>query len=159
MIFFTIVGSLILGFSIISLPLSKKFSKPQNVCPMVDAKNDLKMMPRSESKPSNVFCRLDSAVDVQDSTLMEGLKNLKENPADVSDEIIISLLDAGKIAGYSLEKTLGDFNRAVKIRRRITCMHYITNHKPNLQRVTSRIAFFRLIIMTTQRYLACAVKT
>lgn len=124
MIFFTILGSIILGFSIVSLPLSKKGNKPTNICLLDKTKNEVQNVPSSESKPSSIFSRLDSAVDVQDSTLMDGLKELKENPANVSDDMVVSLLDAGKIAGYSLEKTLGDFNRAVKIRRRITCRSF-----------------------------------
>nr|AMD39052.1 hydroxy methyl glutaryl CoA reductase [Fusarium scirpi] len=49
-------------------------------------------------------------------------KRLKE----MSDEEVVSLSMRGKIPGYALEKTLGDFTRAVKIRRTIIARNKAT---------------------------------
>ena len=110
------MASVILIMSILSIPLSKKPVQKEKDC----LKDEFQQS-KKEACFKSGFSRLDSAIDVQDSDLTDILNNLKENPDSVSDDMIISLLDAGKIAGYSLEKTLGDFNRAVKIRRRIIC--------------------------------------
>nr|KAJ3420448.1 3-hydroxy-3-methylglutaryl-coenzyme A (HMG-CoA) reductase isozyme [Polyrhizophydium stewartii] len=40
-----------------------------------------------------------------------------DGAASLSDDEILALVDAGKIPSYALEKTLGDFTRAVHIRR------------------------------------------
>jgi hydroxymethylglutaryl-CoA reductase (NADPH) len=40
-----------------------------------------------------------------------------QGPESLSDDEIVILVDAGKIQPYALEKTLGDFSRAVRIRR------------------------------------------
>jgi hypothetical protein len=124
MIFFTLAGSMFLLNSMVSLSLSKKDLKKHGD----RLKNDTENEDKKESvdgKVSHGFCRLDSAVDVQDSTLTDNLKELMENPSNVSDDTIVSLLEAGKIASYALEKTLKDFNRAVKIRRIVVCMVFI----------------------------------
>ncbi|CAO3617614.1 unnamed protein product [Cunninghamella blakesleeana] len=42
---------------------------------------------------------------------------LLQSPDDLYDEEVISLVQAGKVAPYALEKTLGDLERAVSIRR------------------------------------------
>ena len=153
-IFFTVMASVILIMSILSIPLSKQSVKKEKGCP----KNELQESKKEASFKSG-FSRLDSAIDVQDSDLTDVLNNLKENPDSVSDEMIISLLDAGKIAGYSLEKTLGDFTRAVKIRRRIICNSCIvTNKQRKPLKAISHKACYLLIIMTTQRFLVCVVK-
>jgi hypothetical protein len=122
MIFFTLVGSMFLLNSMVSLSLSKNKLK----------KDMLKNDGENEDKKDNVdrkvthgFSRLDSAIDVQDSILTDNMRELMENPSNVSDDAIVSLLEAGKIAGYALEKTLKDFNRAVKIRRLIVCTFLI----------------------------------
>jgi hypothetical protein len=120
MIFFTLVGSIVLINSMLSLSLSKEKTLDDVL------KNDTVDEVKKKPLDPNVFARLDSAVDVQEeSTLVDNLEALKENPAHVSDDAIVSLLEAGKIAGYALEKTLQDFNRAVKIRRRVVCMFLI----------------------------------
>ncbi|KAF4948936.1 hypothetical protein FGADI_9220 [Fusarium gaditjirri] len=46
---------------------------------------------------------------------------------EMTDEEVISLSMRGKIPGYALEKTLGDFTRAVKIRRSIIARNKATN--------------------------------
>ncbi|KAF4999662.1 hypothetical protein FGRMN_2311 [Fusarium graminum] len=45
---------------------------------------------------------------------------------EMSDEEIVSLSMRGKIPGYALEKTLGDFTRAVKVRRTIIARNKAT---------------------------------
>ncbi|KAG5663469.1 hypothetical protein KAF25_001405 [Fusarium avenaceum] len=45
---------------------------------------------------------------------------------EMSDEEVVSLSMRGKIPGYALEKTLGDFTRAVKIRRTIIARNKAT---------------------------------
>ncbi|CEI41463.1 3-hydroxy-3-methylglutaryl-coenzyme A reductase [Fusarium venenatum] len=45
---------------------------------------------------------------------------------EMSDEELVSLSMRGKIPGYALEKTLGDFTRAVKIRRTIIARNKAT---------------------------------
>lgn len=44
-----------------------------------------------------------------------------DGAVSLTDEGILSLVDGGKIPSYALEKTLGDFTRAVKIRRDLIC--------------------------------------
>jgi hydroxymethylglutaryl-CoA reductase (NADPH) len=39
----------------------------------------------------------------------------------LSDEEVVVLAQAGKIAAYALEKLLGDLERAVRIRRALIC--------------------------------------
>ena len=41
--------------------------------------------------------------------------------AALNDEEVVLLSQRGKIAPYALEKILGDFTRAVKIRRSLVC--------------------------------------
>lgn len=56
--------------------------------------------------------------------LKELIELYAENPASVklmSDEEVILLGQEGKIQAYALEKVLGDFERAVKIRRALIC--------------------------------------
>ncbi|KAJ3065250.1 3-hydroxy-3-methylglutaryl-coenzyme A (HMG-CoA) reductase isozyme, partial [Quaeritorhiza haematococci] len=87
--------------------------------------------------------RNDSALDI--ATRMGGkprpieicltiLKGNKENgggPAELTDSEIIALVDAGKLPAYSLEKTLGDYVRAVKIRRFLISRSTSTDCLPN----------------------------
>ena len=60
---------------------------------------------------------------VPDLPLIVGLwsKFQANGAVSLSDEEILSLVDGGKIPSYALEKTLGDFTRAVKIRRDLIC--------------------------------------
>ena len=39
----------------------------------------------------------------------------------LNDEEVIMLAENGKVAAYALEKMLGDFDRAVRIRRALIC--------------------------------------
>ncbi|KAI8890597.1 hypothetical protein K501DRAFT_281847 [Backusella circina FSU 941] len=48
---------------------------------------------------------------------IEECLSLMATPEALSDEEIISIVQAGKMASYALEKVLGDFERAVSIRR------------------------------------------
>ena len=64
-------------------------------------------------------------------TLKELYELYAENPNNakqMSDEEIILLVQEGKLAAYSLEKVLGDFERAVRIRRAVICAYI--NHTP-----------------------------
>lgn len=66
----------------------------------------------------------DFDIHVGKRDMKELLELHAENPANVksmSDEEIIMLSQAGKIPAYSLEKILGDFERAVFIRRALIC--------------------------------------
>lgn len=65
--------------------------------------------------------RSDSGTDVTDALDNLYEKFQKEGSDALCDEEIVSLVDGGKIASYALEKTLGDFTRAVKIRRVLIC--------------------------------------
>lgn len=51
---------------------------------------------------------------------------LIKSPETLNDEEIISLVQSGKMASYALEKVLGDFTRAVRIRRAIISRASIT---------------------------------
>jgi hypothetical protein len=71
-------------------------------------------------EPAKEMARVDSGVDITDTNSLMS-KLLSEGHEVLSDEEILALVDSGKIAPYSLEKTLGDFSRAVKIRRFLVC--------------------------------------
>ncbi|RKP08644.1 hydroxymethylglutaryl-coenzyme A reductase-domain-containing protein [Thamnocephalis sphaerospora] len=51
--------------------------------------------------------------------LDECVELLASDPAALTDEEVIHLVQSGKLPGYALEKRLGDFVRAVKIRRAV----------------------------------------
>lgn len=51
---------------------------------------------------------------------------LIKSPEALNDEEVISLVQAGKLASYALEKVLGDLTRAVRIRRAIISRASIT---------------------------------
>jgi hydroxymethylglutaryl-CoA reductase (NADPH) len=51
---------------------------------------------------------------------------LMATPEALSDEEIISIVQAGKMASYALEKVLGDFERAVSIRRALISRDSLT---------------------------------
>ncbi len=71
--------------------------------------------------------RTDSGTDINDElyNLMEKLKS--EGVDSLVDSEILRLVDGGKIASYALEKVLGDYTRAVKIRRDIVCKFHVNN--------------------------------
>ncbi|KAH6592435.1 hypothetical protein BASA50_008051 [Batrachochytrium salamandrivorans] len=71
---------------------------------------DTKAQKEPSSQPSKTV-----PAPTHTDNLMATLKT--EGALALSDKDIISLVDAGKIATYALEKTLGDFTRAVCIRR------------------------------------------
>ncbi|KAF4446098.1 hydroxy methyl glutaryl reductase [Fusarium albosuccineum] len=64
----------------------------------------------TKARPANLPKRSDEELDK-----MLAEKRVRE----MNDEEVVSLSMRGKIPGYALEKTLGDFTRAVKIRRTI----------------------------------------
>lgn len=51
---------------------------------------------------------------------------IKESPEALQDEEVIALVNAGKMASYALEKVLGDFTRAVRIRRALISRASVT---------------------------------
>ncbi|KAI8140220.1 3-hydroxy-3-methylglutaryl coenzyme A reductase [Fennellomyces sp. T-0311] len=51
---------------------------------------------------------------------------LVSTPESLHDEEVVSLVQNGKIAPYALEKTLGDFTRAVKVRRALISRASVT---------------------------------
>ncbi|KAI9323754.1 3-hydroxy-3-methylglutaryl coenzyme A reductase [Dichotomocladium elegans] len=51
---------------------------------------------------------------------------LIKSPEELNDEEVIALVHNGKIAAYSLEKVLGDFTRAVRIRRALISRASVT---------------------------------
>ncbi|ORX62839.1 hypothetical protein DM01DRAFT_1297659 [Hesseltinella vesiculosa] len=55
--------------------------------------------------------------DDQPIRSLESCMTLLHSPDELHDEEIVTLVQAGKMAPYALEKTLGDFERAVSIRR------------------------------------------
>ena len=68
------------------------------------------------------FPRLDSAVDIAQPVLDTLVSELQTNgPSGLSDTEVLTLVDHGKIPSYSLEKTLDDYERAVRIRRILIC--------------------------------------
>lgn len=76
-----------------------------------------------------------SIASINESELSASRRPLKElfelyaeNPANakrMSDEEVIMLGQEGKLPAYSLEKVLGDFERAVRIRRALICTYAI----------------------------------
>ena len=60
-----------------------------------------------------------TAINNDNTELSEKLKSF--GCESLTDSEILSLVDGGKIAPYALEKTLGDYTRAVKIRRDLVC--------------------------------------
>ncbi|KAI8055515.1 hydroxymethylglutaryl-coenzyme A reductase-domain-containing protein [Syncephalis plumigaleata] len=54
------------------------------------------------------------------------LSLLATTPAELTDEEVIALVQSNKLPGYALEKKLGDFERAVKIRRAVISRASIT---------------------------------
>jgi hydroxymethylglutaryl-CoA reductase (NADPH) len=54
------------------------------------------------------------------------LSLLATAPAELTDEEVIALVQSNKLPGYALEKKLGDFERAVKIRRAVISRASIT---------------------------------
>lgn len=76
--------------------------------------------------PASPSIQLTSSSDIAIGRrpLKELLELYAENPANVkqmSDEEVILLSQEGKIQAYALEKVLGDFERAVRIRRALIC--------------------------------------
>lgn len=53
---------------------------------------------------------------------------LEKRVPEMTDEEVVSMSMRGKIPGYALEKTLGDFTRAVKVRRTIISRTKATSH-------------------------------
>ncbi|PMB66370.1 3-hydroxy-3-methylglutaryl-coenzyme A reductase [Beauveria bassiana] len=53
---------------------------------------------------------------------------LEKRVPEMTDEEVVAMSMRGKIPGYALEKTLGDFTRAVKIRRTIISRTKATSH-------------------------------
>ncbi|KAM3564340.1 hypothetical protein MY1884_000807 [Beauveria asiatica] len=53
---------------------------------------------------------------------------LEKRVPEMTDEEVVAMSMRGKIPGYALEKTLGDFTRAVKIRRTIISRNKATSH-------------------------------
>ena len=66
-------------------------------------------------------------IDQKEITEVDSLwKKLQEEGAStLLDEEVLMLVDIGKIPSYSLEKTLGDYTRAVKIRRCLICIYIL----------------------------------
>ncbi|KAI9591811.1 hypothetical protein BDF19DRAFT_453552 [Syncephalis fuscata] len=56
---------------------------------------------------------------------------LASTPSELTDEEVIMLVQSNKLPGYALEKRLGDFERAVKIRRAVTSRASITGTLEN----------------------------
>jgi hydroxymethylglutaryl-CoA reductase (NADPH) len=74
--------------------------------------------PLPEKKEEKVMPRVDSGVDVNDPEVTQLIGQWKSKGIEtLSDQEIVTLVDCGQIAPYALEKTLGDYTRAVCIRR------------------------------------------
>jgi hydroxymethylglutaryl-CoA reductase (NADPH) len=74
--------------------------------------------PVPEKKEERVMPRVDSGVDVNDPEMTQLIAQWKSKGIEsLSDQDIVKLVDGGQIAPYALEKTLGDYTRAVCIRR------------------------------------------
>ncbi|KAJ3333942.1 3-hydroxy-3-methylglutaryl-coenzyme A (HMG-CoA) reductase isozyme, partial [Kappamyces sp. JEL0680] len=67
--------------------------------------------------PAETLPRADSGTEINDELLVLADRLKNDGAESLTDEDILSLVDGGKIAPYALEKTLGNFTRAVKIRR------------------------------------------
>lgn len=89
------------------VPPTPQRTEPSTPAVTDDETDSLQM---TRARPSNAPKRKDAELD---QLLAD--KRVRE----MSDEEIVSLSMRGKIPGYALEKTLGDFTRAVKIRRTI----------------------------------------
>lgn len=81
----------------------------QAVATTTAVKTETLSTPTAQSQPPTPPPR--SQIDL----LMDTLK--QEGASKLSDEEVLQLVGAGKIAAYALEKVLGDFERAVHIRR------------------------------------------
>ena len=58
-------------------------------------------------------------------TLFEATKPASIPLAGMNDEEVIALAQGGKIAPYALEKMLGDYDRAVRVRRALICKNLV----------------------------------
>ncbi|KAI8342442.1 3-hydroxy-3-methylglutaryl coenzyme A reductase [Chlamydoabsidia padenii] len=75
--------------------------------------------PRHTKQPSTEVRSLETCI------------SLIQTPDELSDEEVISLVQAGKMAPYALEKTLGDLERAVGIRRSLISRASVTKTLEN----------------------------
>ncbi|EGF78470.1 hypothetical protein BATDEDRAFT_17340 [Batrachochytrium dendrobatidis JAM81] len=90
------------------------FSETALTCLKADSRTDSKLeMAKATVLENPVSISTELQSQVQDSLT----KILSGNAEQVSDQDILDLVDAGKIPAYALEKKLGDFTRAVRIRR------------------------------------------
>ncbi|KAF5021136.1 hypothetical protein F66182_6836 [Fusarium sp. NRRL 66182] len=95
-------------------PPTPQRTRPSTPAPTDDEADGLHM---TKARPANLPKRSNEELE---KLLAE--KRVRE----MSDEEVVSLSMRGKIPGYALEKTLGDFTRAVKIRRTIIARNKAT---------------------------------
>ncbi|KAJ9073608.1 3-hydroxy-3-methylglutaryl-coenzyme A (HMG-CoA) reductase isozyme [Entomophthora muscae] len=112
----------ILGVSLV-LNSHLLFSRPEATTPeptpVVSApKAAPRPTPVSPLTPAPKVCRFLTDGD-EVRPIEECVEILKTTPGALSDDEVVQLIQAGKLAPYALEKTLKDFTRAVKIRREI----------------------------------------
>lgn len=97
---------------------------PQRTQPATPAITD------DESEPMATSSRHTDG-GVRSSEVLEAMLSEKRT-AEMNDEEVVYLSMRGKIPGYALEKTLGDFTRAVKIRRTIIARTKATSDLTNV---------------------------
>lgn len=113
-----------LSLELVDRKLEQTQPRPQPDAPASDTPGSISLSPDSFTKdtlPEDVRS-LEECIDIFEN----GPRPVSASLSLLNDEEVVMLAQDGKIQAYALEKMLGDYERAVKIRRALICVFLST---------------------------------